>query len=891
MATQPTGTVTLLFTDIEGSTRLLQELGRDRYAEALELHRRLLRQAFDGHDGYEVDCEGDAFFVAFASAEDAVAAAAAAQRALAEAAWPGGFQFRVRMGLHTGEPLAASPKYVGIDVHKAARIMAAAHGGQVLLSETTRRLVGRPVVDLGRHRLKDLPTPLRLFQCGSGDFPPLKSRYATNLPSSPSRLIGRRRELDEIKGLLRSGARLLTLTGAGGTGKTRLALHAAGQLVDDYLDGVWLVSLASLADAALVEPAIARVLSVRGDLRDELHGKRLLLVLDNLEQLLDAAPVIADLVAAAPGVDVLATSRERLALSAEHEYAVPTLPLEDAVRLFTERAKQLVPRFEPNERVLEIVGRLDGLPLAVELAAARVKMLTTDQIVERLGRSLDLLTGGGRDAAERQRTLRATLQWSYDLLSLPEQALFARLAVFAGSFDLASAETVGDATLDELAALVDKSLLGRTDDGRFFLLETIRQFAQERLAAAEAVNALLYRYTRYYIRLAEEAEPALRDRRQRATIQLLSLEQPNLRAALDALGADADPTPQARLAAACSYFWFLTGQFREGLARLQQSYARLLELDVPERAGVTNGLALMLFMTGDPGASERYAEEALEASRRHQDVPSMLRAYMSLGAAAAAARGDYRQLQSLVEEQIALAADAEEDWYLAIGLANLAVAERELGNIEHSRESALRAVELFEEIGDREALVGAVCNAAHAELLLGELSAARHRFADALAMLRSQPLPEMTIWCLDGLAAVEARDGDAEQGALLLGAAEALVQATDYRHPETQVELERTRVALDTRLGSEHAASLRRTGAALDLTAAIDLALSQGPRCDSGLQGVGGAAEGDKERISHRRPPGRRVGQTHRGAVADAAPKASGDQRPSLNPNAEGSNP
>jgi class 3 adenylate cyclase len=393
----PTGTVTFLFTDVEGSTRLLQELG-DEYADILAEHRRALREAFARHGGVEVETEGDAFFVAFAKASDALAAASEAREVLA------GGPIRVRMGLHTGEPTSTDEGYVGIDVHRAARIAAAGHGGQILLSQATRDLAGADRLrDLGLHRLKDLPAPERLYQLGDDEFPPLKSLDQTNLPVQPTPFVGREPELAEVHALL-DGHRIVTLTVPGGSGKTRLALQAAAESVERYGDGIWFVSLAAVRDPQLIEPTIARVIGGPDDLHEFLTGKRTLLVLDNLEQLLpDAADIVARLDA-----HILATSRSRLNIAAEQEFPVPTLPIGDAATLFTQRARQLDPRFEPDSAVIQIAERLDGLPLALELAAARVKVLTPGQILQRLGRSLDLLTSGAHDAPARQRTLRGT---------------------------------------------------------------------------------------------------------------------------------------------------------------------------------------------------------------------------------------------------------------------------------------------------------------------------------------------------------------------------------------------------------------------------------------------------------------------------------------------------
>ncbi len=480
MSQLPAGTVTLLFSDIEGSTRLLQRLA-DRYAEVLREHHRLLRLAFGAWDGIEVDNQGDSFFVAFPAAADAVVAAVTAQRALAGHPWPDGVSVRVRMGLHTGEPINIGERYIGVDVHRAARVGAAAHGGQVLLSRTTADLVARALPvgvalrDLGPHRLKDLEHPEHLYQLVveglPADFPPLRTLDSrpNNLPLAPTPFVGREREVAQVVALLRhADVRLLTLTGPGGTGKTRLGQRVAAELLDDFPDGVWFVDLAPITDPALVAATIARVLGVQegadqplvASLIEQLREKRLLLVLDNFEQVVGAALQVAEVLAACPGLKVLVTSRVALRLSREHEYPVPPLALPDprrlppldrlsqyeAVRLFIERAQAVKPDFavtnENAPAVAEICHRLDGLPLAIELAAARVKLLPPRALLARLGHRLQVLTGGARDLPARQQTLRGAIDWSYRLLAPEEQALFARLAVFVGGRTLEAAEAV-----------------------------------------------------------------------------------------------------------------------------------------------------------------------------------------------------------------------------------------------------------------------------------------------------------------------------------------------------------------------------------------------------------------------------------------------------------------
>ena len=405
----PTGTVTFLFTDVEGSTKLLHELGSEPYAEALAEHRRVIREACSRHRGVEVDTQGDAFFFAFPTAPGALAAA----RAIAAVLSSG--QIQVRIGLHTGTPLLTEEGYVGGDVHRAARIAAAGHGGQVLVSSSTAPLVEIELTDLGEHRFKDLSAPERIYQLGDGEFRALESLYRTNLPVPATPFLGRERELVEVVGLL-EGTRLLTLTGPGGMGKTRLASQAAGVASDSYPDGVWWIPLAPVRDPALVLETAAQVVGSTNGLAENIADKAMLLLLDNFEQVVEAAADLSSLLASCPNLDLLVTSREPLHVTGEQEYQVPPLAHEEGVGFFLARARAVEPAFHADEAVSEICRRLDDLPLALELAAARVKVLSSTQILERLEQRLPLLTGGARDLPERQRTLRATIEWSYELL-------------------------------------------------------------------------------------------------------------------------------------------------------------------------------------------------------------------------------------------------------------------------------------------------------------------------------------------------------------------------------------------------------------------------------------------------------------------------------------------
>jgi predicted ATPase len=683
----PTGTVTFLFTDIEGSTKLLDELG-DRYADVLAEHHRLMRRSFEPRGGVEVDTAGDAFFVAFERASDAVAAAGAAQEALAATG------LRVRMGIHTGEPILDETGYVAMDVHTAARVMSAGHGGQVLISERTHSLLDGSFVltDLGLHRLKDLTDPQRLWQLGAEEFPPLKTLYQTNLPVQPTPLVGRERELAEILELIRR-ERLVTLTGAGGSGKTRLALQAAAELADDFRDGVWWVSLAALRDPALVEPTVAHAVGATEDLVEQMRQKQTLVLLDNFEQVVDAAPAFARLLEAAPDVRLLVTSRARLAIAAEHEYLVPTLEQSEAVALFTTRARQLRQDFEPDAAVEEICRRLDGLPLAIELAAARIKILTPERILQRLGAGLDLLTSVSRDVPERQRTLRATIQWSYELLEDDERRLFANLAVFSGSFDVTSAEDVCGAELDTLAALADKSLLRRTEDGRPFMLETIREYALEQLVESGDTEAASLRHAEHFLRVAEALEPQLRGPQESAARDQLRAEVPNIRAALETAITANDPETALRLAGALHPFWYLNGDFTEGRRWAEQALA--LGGTDAQREKALGAAGEFSLLQGALVDARQCLEERLEICRRLGDPVRLAVAYTLLGHLAGLEH-DYRRALEFYEQALALEEGAVAQtsvWQShASALNNIGFSLLSLGRLEEAEMRLLAAL-------------------------------------------------------------------------------------------------------------------------------------------------------------------------------------------------------
>jgi len=672
----PSGTVTFVFTDVEGSTKLLHELGAAGYAQALAEHRRVLREALGAHGGVEVDTQGDAFFVAFSTAPGALAAAAEALQRLA----PG--PIRVRMGIHTGTPHLASEGYVGVDVHRAARIAAVGHGGQVLVSASTASLMGTDGLrDLGEHRLKDLSAPERIYQLGDDDFPPLESLHQTNLPIPSTPFLGREKELQEVLGLLsQADVRLLTLTGPGGTGKTRLAAQAAGALSERYPHGVWWVPLAPLRDPALVLESAAQALGAKDGLAEHIAGRSLLLLFDNFEQVVEAAADVASLLASCPNLDVLVTSREPLHVTGEQEYPVPPLVHEEGVGFFLARARAVKPDFRTDEAVSEICRRVDELPLALELAAARVKALSSGQILARLEQRLPLLTGGARDLPERQRTLRATIEWSYELLTPEEQRLFARLAVFVGGCTLEAAEQVTEADLDTLQSLVDKSLLRHTNE-RFWMLETIREYATGQLEDAGDADELRRLHAEHYLALAEEAEPHV-EKNPEEWLKRLEADHDNLRAALDRLETSGESQRALRLAGALALFWE-GGHLTEGRKRIE-SLLPGDERPTAGRAKALVGAALMARQSGDAETARLRAEEALSVQRELGNVWGTANAGVMLGLAVAD-EGDFSKARQLFDDSAQLFREAGDEDNALFATRLLGWMYEELGDNERAR--------------------------------------------------------------------------------------------------------------------------------------------------------------------------------------------------------------
>jgi predicted ATPase/class 3 adenylate cyclase len=869
MTRLPTGPLTFLFTDVEGSTKLW-ERNPEAMSKALSHHDELIRNAVEANDGFIFKTVGDAFYVAFSAAAEAVQAAIDAQKSLLSEEWEETGPLKVRIALHTGTAEERGGDYFGPTLNRAARLLSAGHGGQVLLSLSTQELVGDQLPlgvelrDLGVRRLKDLFGPEHIFQLTAPDlpasFPPLKTLDVrlNNLPIQPTPLLGREREVAEIADLLRhADVRLLTLTGTGGTGKTRLALQSAAELIDDFEDGVFLVALAPISDSELVASTVAGALSVsesagralKEDLREYLSTKELLLVLDNFEQVVDAAPLVGELLSGCPGLKVLATSRTLLRIYGEHEYAVSPLELPDpshlppietlrqyeAIRLFTERARAAKADFSlTNENapaIAEICARLDGLPLAIELAAARIKLLSPQAMCSRLSNPLKFLTGGARDLPERQRTLRGAIAWSHALLNEGEQVLFARLSVFSGGCALEAVEAICDAVgdflvdvLEGLSSLVDKSILrqeeGVEEEPRFVLLETIREYARERLELSGEAAEIRRLHAEYFLALAEQGESKLREPEEVAWLERLDVEHDNMRAALSWTLQSEEAELGMRLARALWRFWWMRGHYGEGRRWLEEALTK----DGRAPAARAKALEAVGWLADDQGDIDRAvaaAEEGLRISARAKIESGVTLSFLRILGSAAYVRGDHDQAARLYEESLTLSREAKDDRSVASSLLQLGNVSGDRGDHEEAREfykeglvlsrelddkallaSALisvgaeyllqgdheqgamlneEAAGLYRERGNRGGLQYALDNLGWAALMRGNLQQAEALHRESLALSRQLGDKLVAAEALEGLACSASARGEAERVARLFGAAETLREAVGYR--------------------------------------------------------------------------------------------------------------
>ncbi|MEP6680285.1 MAG: adenylate/guanylate cyclase domain-containing protein [Chloroflexota bacterium] len=821
MTPLPTGTVTFLFTDIEGSTRLLQSLGSG-YPELLARHHAIIRAAVAAHGGAEAGTEGDSFFVAFASAAEAVGAAVDVQRALAAETWPADHLVRVRMGLHTGEGALGGDAYIGIDVHRAARIAAAGHGGQVLVSETTRALVASSLpdrvtlADLGEHRLKDLSGAERLHQLVieglPAQFPALRTLDATpnNLPTQLTSFLGREREIEEV-GKLLEDSRLLTLTGPGGSGKTRLSLQVAARATDRYPDGVFFVPLGLIRDPELVASTIGQALGLpdRGGrapierILEHLREKRVLMVLDNFEQVAEAAPVISELLAGADRLSVLVSSRSALHIYGEQEYPVPPLRLPDpkhlpnvesladyeAVALFVERARAVTPSFAVNAEnaaaIAEICVRLDGLPLAIELAAARVRILPPGAILGRLGDRLKLLSGGGSNLPARQQTLRGAIAWSHDMLDPADARLFAGLSVFVGGAGIDEVEAVCGEGIDVLAgleSLVDKSLLrqsaGLDGAARFAMLETILEYAVERAAERGETDGLQRRHADLFAGLVATATPFLLSSDKRQWLDRLELEHDNLRAALSWAIERGDAQTAQRMSAGLWRFWQMRGYLAEGMDRVQAALA-LPSADHPAaRAAAAEAAAGLAYWIGDTLTARRHYEEAIDLYGGLKDPAGEAENLYGLSFTYAIpvglAESDYAKAQQCAAAALAIFREIGDRAGTGRALWALTNTEFAADDLERGYGHSMEALEIFRAIDDAFMAAWTLYTLGLIHLLQGKPTEARKRLDEALRIFVEAADVTGYVLVLDAYAALAERAGDNERAARLSGGVAAL---------------------------------------------------------------------------------------------------------------------
>ncbi len=866
-----TGTVTFVFTDLEGSTRLLATL-RDDYGELLVGYHDLVGSIFARHGGTELDRAGDGLFHSFTSARRAVTAALEAQQQIASHAWPAGATVRARMGLHTGEPTATERAgYVGMDVHRAARMAAAGHGGQLLLSQTTRDLVandlpaGTSLTDLGEHWLKDLAQPEHLYQLNSpgapAAFAPLRSLVTlpNNLPRHMSSFVGRRHDVDEVRQLT-TEAPLTTLTGPGGVGKTRLGLQVAAELVDTFVDGAWLVELETLTDDRLVAQQVAVTLGIaeasdadaNQALLGHLRSREALLILDNCEHVIEASARLAnDLLRSCPGLRILATSREALGVAGERIYPVRSLSLPantkavsveqtaqfEAVSLFSERARAADPTFSLTEdnvaAVIEICRRLDGIPLAIELAAARVRALSVQQIAERLDDRFRLLTGGSRTVMPRHQTLRAAIDWSFGLLPDAERAVLWRLSVFAGNFTLEAVEAVcigpdveSYEVIDHLTRLVEKSLVNRQLD-HYRLLETVRGYAREHSLEAGESEGAYARHRDWYLKLVREAAPAFfRGPESAAWLDRLEAEHDNLRAALAWSLNEPGGAPAAlELGAGLWRFWEIRGYLFEGRESLERVLAMTAGEPSAIRADVLTGAAILAAGQGDHGAAVRLHEQSLRTHEQLGDGQSVQYALHNL-ANAALHQGDHQRARELYEKAILLRAKGDPS--IAFALVNLADACDRQGDQDAARERYDEAIQAA--AGDVWATAYVLGSYGQSAMRHGDHSAARERYQQALAIYRQMGDARGEARLMTLLADVANEEGDA------VGARSMLYEALQTRCrlgdvPAICAALERfsavvppSEAAAATRILAAASTMRERTGARLSMAdqAALD---------------------------------------------------------------------
>jgi predicted ATPase/class 3 adenylate cyclase len=827
----PSGTVTFVFTDIAGSTKMLDEFGEERYAFELDRHREALRAAFARHDGVEVGTEGDSFFFAVPTASQALDAAAEGVQALERG------PIRVRVGIHTGTPTLTEEGYVGMDVHRASRIAGAGHGGQVLVSATTAALVDPDrfeLVDLGDHRLKDLTRPERIFQLGSGSFPAVRSLSLSNIPAPATPFLGRRRELEQITELLTDpGIRLLTLTGPGGTGKTRLAIQAATRCAEAFPDGCWWVPLAPLSNPSHAVPALAKAMAIEGDAEGSLPSElaaRLevgasLVLFDNAEHLLPAlAAELAPLVSRARASTFLITSRAPLQMDAEHEFPVPGMSPDDAELFVLSRAEAAGIGLERTPALASLCDRLDNLPLAMQLAVARLKMFSVDQLVQRLGGVLDL--AGSRDADPRQRTLRATIDWSYSLLGSEEEEAFRRLSVFSGGATVDAIEDVTATDPETLSRLLNQSLIRRQDDRRgprFWMLGTIREFALERFEDAGDAEPVRARHAVYYRSLAERAAVDL-DRARGGWLERLDAELENLRSALSWCLDRGDHESAQSIAASLGVYWVDRGLLSEMRSWLERS------LEAGGDGGTAHALASMRlsqvrYLQGEYELARTTAEASLAQARVLGEPVDIVRAMFFL-AQALEAEGSWTEGWAIEVEALEIARElrATRPRILLVALINLGYTCVARAMHEEAVEYLEEGVALALELGEIADAAAARSNLALALIHVGRVDEAGRLAAYATMSAIDASDQLLGSECIEVLAAVEVERGNVRFAARLLGSSEALRTAVGYElEPAERTLHDRTLHRIKEELTPTGFAAQWNEGMALSLEEAFAL--------------------------------------------------------------------
>lgn len=886
---------------------------------ALTRHHAIMNQAIAAHHGHVFQIIGDAFHAAFASALDGLNAALDAQRGLVTETWQVTGPLRVRMALHTDRADVNADNYAlgeyvegeYLVLARTARLMSAAHGGQILLSASTAELIRAQLSpelelrDLGTHRVKDFE-PQQIFQVTApqllSEFPPLKTlgSLPNNLPLQLTSFIGREREIQEIKQWL-SVTRLLTLTGLGGSGKTRLAIQVAADLIEEFRDGVFFVALAAIRQPELVAPTIAQTLgvteraghSILNTLKEYLQLKNILLILDNLEQVIAAAPLVVELLAACSQLTILVTSREALRVRGERDYPVPPLPLPNltalpplefleqypAVELFIQRARAVKPDFkitkETASAIAEICYRLDGLPLAIELAAARIRLMSPREMLARLEHRLQFLTGGARDLPERQQTLRNMIAWSYDLLDASEQELFRRLSVFVGGFMLDAAEAVAEedgAALEVLGSLLNKSLLRETETAnnvpRFVMLELLREFGLEQLEANGEGIIIRLRHANYFLQLAEQAEASLESQAQVEWLNRMEQEHDNLRAALEwSKTAQGESELCLRLAGLLGVFWETRGHFSEGRERLSAvlstdgaqertaARAKLLRraaelafrqsdyaatktlaaesLEISREIGDAQGTASALIKLGDAATevgdyktASAHFEDALKIWRGQTDKPGMARALINLGFAAIRL-GDYSLANARLEEALALHRELKNMRGIGFALSGLGEVAMRQGEYARATQLMQESLELRRQSGNKWGVGVSLGTLGWIALRQGNVEQARAELRESLQVRQEIGDKSGSAWCLERLAEIALALGQAEKAARVFGAA-AVARASigSVIDSVDRPEYARNLAALREQLGTARFDAAWAQGSALTLEQAIELALS-----------------------------------------------------------------